>query len=220
MGAITINNFALLTVFLLVNTLFTYGQYDTLSNGAYRNIVDFNYNNPLYTCEFEFVNQKNRKIPELFSVSSPNKKIKAKSFRFEIKFIKTDSIIYLNTARLGMIEGYVKIHPIQTYCYFRGIPIFSINQNNSIKNSAAAFGFIGGASKSVKVKKEIENNIHYVFNLKSGMTNLLTKEYMLRLLESEPEYAYLLKMFENEANNDSNEICRKYLEFVNHVILK
>ena len=218
------NNCILITVFWLVNTLFTHAQYDTIRNGAYRNIEEFKKNNPLYTCAFEFKIKKPSPIPELYAVRSPNQKIHEKTLRYGIKFIKTDSCIYLNGYRLGMVAGYIKIYPIQTYGYFKGIPIVAIDLKNVIGNPSAdplaPLGIYSGGVSSRKIRKETKNDIHYVLNLESGMTNLLTKDYMLRLLESEPEYAYLLKMFENEEYNDTYEVCRTYLECVNHISIE
>ena len=47
-------------------------QIDTIKNGAYRTSIDFNRNSPLIEAQFNFEKIKNRKIPELFKVSSLN----------------------------------------------------------------------------------------------------------------------------------------------------
>ena len=246
MGSITINKLILITSFLLVNTFFTFGQYDTIRNGAYRNTAEFNNNNPIYTCDFEFTNAAYSKIPELYKVKPLDKKIKTKSFKYEIGLIKSDSSIYLNVYRLGMIYGFVKIYPIQIYGCFEGIYIEPNKYNPGalllesgnhtgayptdylttspalfyIRDSDVAENLANKRKRDeekVRIKEAARNKLYYVFNLKSGMTNLLTKEYMLRILELKPEYAYLLELFEKEANNDLYEVCRKYLECVNHI---
>lgn len=189
-------------------------QYESIKNGAYRNSVDFSQNEPLYTSHFNFIPKNHKKIPNLYKVKSENKSIKKGVLDNVIWAIFKDQSLYLNAERIGMKNGYIKIEKLGEYSYFRGVPVKSLIDQSRINNSALNYGLIGVAATSNKIKSENTEDIHYVLCLKSGMINLLSKNYMLRILRSHNE---LLYSFEHEENNETIEVQLRYLEFVNRL---
>lgn len=187
-------------------------QPDSLKNGAYRNSVDFNKNKPLYQSEFTFVKKYHEQIPELYLVKSINPKIQKKIINNVIWGIYYNHSFYLNAKKIGMTEGYIKISDLKIYNYFRGKPIMTLSQRARLNKSIFEWGLTGALLTSAEIEAENKDNIHYVLNIKSGIINLLSKEYMLRLLKLHGE---LLLNFQIENNNDSIEVFLKYLDLVN-----
>jgi len=64
----------------------------------------------------------------------------------------------------------------------------------------------------IKIKKENKNRWHRVLDLRKGTVNVLTEEYLFRLLEDDKD---LLNSFKNEGTIDSTEILIKYIEMLN-----
>jgi hypothetical protein len=206
-------NICLLSVFILI-TIYsaTFGQSDTIKKGAYRNHIDFAKNQPLYESRFYFSKQNNRKIPELYFVRTTDLHISYRKLKKVIWGIYDGGAFYINAGRIGMKEGYIRIEKLERYSYFKGIPIKSLIQKDKLNQSAYMFGATGAVLTSIEIAKENKNKIHYVLNLETGMVNLLTRNYMLMVLQPHPE---LLNAFQAEENNESIDVLLKYIDLLN-----
>ncbi len=190
-------------------------QSNAIKNGAYRNSVDFNKNKPLYETDFIFIKKNSKKIPELYRVKSKNKKIKKSLIKYSVWGIYNDSTFYLNLKRIGMVNGYIKITKFGKYSYFKGLPIKTLAQEAGLNNAAFTYGLTGAFVTGTMIASENENKIHYVLNMETGMINLLTRDYMIKILQP---YYELLFNFQHEPNNDSLEILLKYIDLVNKTV--
>lgn len=207
----------LLFAFLLAVSLVSYAQKNDIKTGAYRNSVDFNRNKPLYKTEFNLKAKHNKHIPNLYEIKPEDVKISNKILNKAIWGIYQDSCFYLNAERIGMEKGYIKIGKIRRYCYFVGLPVKSLNQQARLETSAFTFGLTGALVSNSVIDKETKNDTNYVINMKSGMPNLLTKDYMLRILKP---YPGLLIKYQHEENNESLGIRLKYIDMLNQKIEK
>lgn len=192
-------------------------QAETIKTGAYRNSIDFCNNKPLYELNFQFKKAKNKKVPDLYYIENENVSEDPIDNDNSIWGIYDGIYFYLNADRIGMTYGYIRVKKAGNYAYFKGKPMKSLQQKASINNSALMFGLSGAVITNATVNSENKDRIHYVLNFTSGMINLLTKDYMLRIMEP---YGDLLYMFKSEVNNNSLEILQKYLELVNNRIEK
>jgi len=213
LGAITMN--ALLTITIIFLSVFNTDilcQVDDQKNGAYRNHLDFYNNRPFAEFNFKLIKKDNLRVPKLYQVISKDGSVKIKTIKKSIWGIYYNGLFYLNAEKLGMINGYIKFDSLSKYCYFKGIPIMTLGQEERLNRSARNHGLTGAAVTGTKIALENKENVHYVLNTQTGMINLLTKEYLLRILET---YDELLLYFDFEENNGSIEVLLKYLDLVN-----
>jgi hypothetical protein len=193
-----------------------YGQPDSLKKGAYRNNVDFNNNKPCYQSEFSFIHKINDKIPELYKVEAINSYPDNEIIAMGIWGIYDGEFFYLNVKRFDMLKGYIRIKIEGPYAYFIGKPIKSLQQKAEIQNSAVMFGMTGAVISNTSINNENKDKVHYVLNFKSGIINLLTKEYLQMILKP---YDDLLMHFNQEADCNSLETLKRYLKMLNERIL-
>ena len=181
-------------------------------NGGYRNHLDFKDNRPFCEPDFIIVKKYNKKIPQLYKVLPHNRSVKKKTIKNEIWGIYDGYAFYLNAYRLGMTEGYIKTEVSGQYSYFKGVPIMTMGQEARLNNAARNYGLSGVLIASLFINSRNKNKVHYVLNLNTGMVNLLTKDYMYRILQSNEE---LLVEFKNAVNKDSIEVLLRYLNKIN-----
>jgi hypothetical protein len=198
-------------ILLTIGVIQIHCQNDTIKVGAYRNILEFNRQIPFYPCHFTFVNVNHDEIPELYNVFSNDKSVNIKNIDNTIWCIYDGNDFYLNAQRIGMTSGYIRFDTLKRYSYFKGIPIKSISQQARIKKSATSFGVRGLIVTGAIVKSENKNNTNYVFNKRNGMVNVLTKDYLITILNSYPD---LLAKFQLEGNMDSLNTWLKYLDLI------
>jgi hypothetical protein len=208
--------YALITLLCFL-TLKGHCQLDTTLIGAYRNCVDFENNKPLYPLNFKFEKLDNPKIPELYDVIIENDSRLSIKNDNSIWGIYDGKYFYLNGQRIGMTHGYIRVPKKGNYAYFKGIPVKSLEQQERINNSAFMLGMTGAVIGNSTIDKENRDRIHYVLNFKTGMINLLTRDYMLRILEP---YSDLLYSFQQEMDNNSIELLKNYLDLLNMRIEK
>lgn len=201
-------------MFLLSICTESYSQPILQKNGAYRNSVDFRNNKPFLENGFRYTRKKNKKIPSLYIVRYGKDEDESIVLDKSVWGIYEYPAFYLNVGRLGMKRGYVKFDTLRKYNYFKGKPILSLNQEARLNNAAKNFGLTGMAVSGTRISKENKSHVHYVLNRESGMINLLTKDYMLGILQ--PWYL-LLKNYESEPDNDTVDIMLLYLELVNRM---
>ncbi|RLD25329.1 MAG: hypothetical protein DRI54_05080 [Bacteroidetes bacterium] len=189
-------------------------QIDSLEIGAYRNSMDLRKNSPFYNTDFIFTKKDHYKIPELYTLSRTNIKLKKKIFDNGIWGIYDGESFYINAKRLGMVNGYIKIEKLGKYSYFKGKPIMSLNQQSRLNNSALNFGLIGASVSGAKIANENQADVNYVLNIETGMINLLNKDFMMLILRP---YNELLSSFEYEDEPESLEVLLMYLDLVNEM---
>jgi hypothetical protein len=98
------------------------------------------------------------------------------------------------------------------YSYFKGIPSMTLDQKERLNRSSVVFGATGSTLTGITIAVENKDKIHYVLNMHTGMINLLTKEYMIRILEP---YGELLSYFYLEEKSSSIKVLLEYLDRVN-----
>jgi hypothetical protein len=217
----------ILFILLILGLQKTYGQIDTIKDGAYRNIVEFKKNKPKYISDFTFyqkygfdtnnnsdvyLKSDNKIPPKLYGIKSKNPKIKNRIIKKYIWGIYKDKSFYLNVNKLGMTDGYIKIDTLYRYTYFTGLPIMSLKQEHRLNKAAFEFGLIGIGITYAIISNENKNNIHYILNIDTGMIHLFTKNYLMWILESYPE---LLLEYQNEDKNETLKVMKKYLDLIN-----
>lgn len=206
-------NILILSGYLLINNLFViFGQSDTVKTGAYRNSVEFKKNTPFLESRFIFVKRNIKKVPELYMVKSNDQSITINTINKVIWGIYDGKSFFINAARIGMIKGYIKIERFGKYSYFKGIPIKSIIQKERLNNSSYLFGVTGAIITSAQIAEENRGRVNYILNTETGMVNLLTKDYFLRILQPYPE---LLNNYQKEENGNSLDTVLKYIDLLN-----
>lgn len=190
----------------------TYSQTDSIKTGAFRNHLDFNNNIPMYECEFVFAKKNDKSIPELHGVTTVNCKVEQKIIDKVVWAIYDGDSFFLNAYKLGMKKGFIRIEKLEMYSYFKGIPVKSLAQQDRFKHSLINFGATGALVTSMKISNENMNNSHYVLNIRSGIINVLDKEYLIRILQP---YDDLLFNFQHEEYNESLEVLLQYLDLLN-----
>ncbi|MBL4657008.1 MAG: hypothetical protein JKX73_03345 [Flavobacteriales bacterium] len=186
-------------------------QLENTTYGAYRNSVDLKENKPLFTCQFEITAIKNKNKIDLYKVKPVGQKIKAKEMAYAIWAIYQRGKFYLNAQKLGMMKGFIKVEVVGKYSYFKGVPILSMAQKNQISEGTFMFGLIGAATSTSQVSKDNEGKEHYVLNLESGISNLLTPGYMLKMMKPHED---LQKQYEASENKSLREVLR-FVDLVN-----
>lgn len=209
-----------------------FGQADTIKEGAYLNSTEFAKNSPIFEYKFEFKRKKNSNIPELYQIVfiNPETEIyddiyynpenvyynnKIKKLTEFAWGIYSKGYFYINARKLGMVNGYIKILNFGKYCYFKGRPVKSIGQKEIIKHSCCMFGLVGGFIATAIVSKKNKGRDHYILNIETGMVNVLTKSYMLRILEPFPDLYF---SYNREEDQDSPPIQIEYINKVNEGI--
>ncbi len=209
---------ATLYIFFFINFLL-YGQYDKIRDGAYRNIGDFRNSKPLDTCEYNF-SPKKRMGTIFYKVNCKDRKIRKYRINLEYYVIKENNALYLNTARLGMSKGYIKIDTLLPFSYFRGVPMRSLKQDDIIANYSYWFGITGGTIAAVATEIKNRKKVNYVINIESGIIHLLTRNYLINILASRKEYFDLLKKFVQEPDQESIDVLKSYLGKINDIAKK
>ena len=181
-------------------------------NGAYRNHLDFQNNRPLTESNFRFIQKDNLRVPKLYHVISKDGSVKTKTIKKIIWGIYYNGSFFLNVEKLGMVNGYIKFDSLTKYCYFKGKPIMTLGQEERLNRSSRDFGLTGAVVTGTRIHIENKEDLHYVLNVQTGMINLLTKNYILRILEP---YNELLMYFDFEKDNSSIEVLLKYLDLIN-----
>ena len=188
-------------------------QTTKMSNGAYMNSVDLAVNKTLYDCEFQIKLKKNIKGVDLYKITPVDLLIGNKIMKNQVWAIYKNGVFYINAFRLGMDKkGFIKIDKLGKYSYFKGLPILSLAERDKVKKSGVNYGLIGAAVSSAQVAEQNKGKVHYILNLKTGITNLLTRDHLLRLLKPHPS---LLKAYEAEEKNRTLEVVLKYLDLIN-----
>lgn len=187
-------------------------QPDTLKNGAYRNVVDFKNNKPLFVTDFEFIKTAHSRIPELYRIFAKESRFTRKINSNSVWAIWCDGNLYLNAKRLNMANGYIKICKPLKYNYFKGGPVMTQIQKNRLQNAGQNFGLLGLSISGIIINEENKKDLHYFLILETGMINLVTKPNVLRVLQSNED---LLEKYEHEDNNESLEVLLKYLSLLN-----
>jgi hypothetical protein len=189
-----------------------YSQLDTIPSGAYRNCVDFSNKKILYDYDFKMIKKESRAIPEFYEVKLNSGKINKKALNKLVYCIFDGNNFYLNLNRYGMANGFVNLGKPMEYCYFKGTPIRTVQQDENQLDSYLNYGLFGYAVAHAIISNKNKDHIHYVLEVKKGMIDLLSKNYMLRILE---QYPVLLEHFQQEEENESLEVLLKYLDLVN-----
>ncbi len=201
---------AFFVLFFILDVSFSQSK---LVPGAYRNCVDFR--NSITICsdsDLVFKLKKKAKIDFLYKVKSSRKGIKRSTLNNGIWGIVHDGNFYLNARRIGMANGYIKIYISGNFLYFKGLPLKHPAQNVSLANTAISYGLIGAAVESAYVITKTKHMVHYILNLNSGMVNLLTENYVKRVLQAYPS---LLMEFEQDESTNSISRLKSYIEKVN-----
>jgi hypothetical protein len=204
--------FTIAIIFLSAFHADIFCQFDDPENGAYRNHMDFNNNRPVAECDFRLIKKNNKKVPNLYRVLANDGCLKTKTIKKTIWGIYYNRSFYLNVEKLGMMDGFIKIDSIMEYSYFKGIPTMTLNQKERFNTSAILFGSTGRTITGITIAVENKDKIHYVLNMHTGMINLLTKDYLIRILEP---FSELLSDFYLEENSSSIEVLLEYLEKLN-----
>jgi len=200
-------------VLVSVGSPYIYSQYDSIKEGAYRNIVDFHKGKTILDSGFILIEKYNKKIPNFYKIEFSDELYDDNSSLIKSIFlIYSDNQLYINLARMHMINGYVRIEKIEKYCYFRGRPMKTLDQESRTNNSSILFGLSGALITQDAISKENKDKVDYVLNLESGMINLLTVDYLGLILSPYPE---LLFNYNNEATKESIETRLKYLKMIN-----
>ena len=176
-----------------------------IKEGVYRNMVDFQSNNPfIEDVELKF-KQSSKKKP-IFKVSDKKNKINNQVFDFGAWAIYYDSCLYINLKRLGMGIGYSKIFELGRHSFFIGRMTVYGDQKAQLGRNAFNFGLIGAAVSIYNITKENGGKDLYLIDLKKGVPKNLTVDYMQFILRDdkdlynrymmEPEKASLYVMIE------------------------
>ncbi len=198
---------------MLVAMLTATAQTQKFKNGAYRNSVDFLNRKPLYTSEFIFKQKSYHPyVDELCRVKARNPRVGKAKLNMNVWGIYVDGAFYLNARRIGLADGFIKIGKLEKYSCFRAP--YKLTQDQKIRQqfSAFAFGAAGSAVSEYRIDKENKDKVHYILNYRTGMVNLLTKQYLERILEDNPEISY---RFLKEQNQESFDVLFKYIELIN-----
>ena len=127
----------------------TYSQKDTIIGKAYRNVVDFKNDKPLFESQCIF-----KKYNGSYKLQILNKKFKRLD-QMNIWVISDGKTLYFNAKRHGFESGFIKFNIKGNYYYFYAIPILSVAQRKKLFHSQVLYGLIGSTITYTKKKKRI-----------------------------------------------------------------
>jgi hypothetical protein len=181
---------------------------------AYRNYPDFLNDKPLYQTNFQFILLKGPNANGSYKLKPETLKISKNILENGIYIVIDGDYFYINAVRQGLLGGYFKFETGHRYYYFVAQPRMNAGQEQGVYNSGVLFGAVGGAIAATTYDIENKQRSHQVFDLESGTTHQLTREYIRDHLE---KYPSLLKEFNDLENNDDVEILKTYLEILDSI---
>jgi hypothetical protein len=204
----------LILLIIFLNPVLLFSQYHRAK--AYRNSADFINDKPCYQTTFRYVQKKSEKYHGAYKVKSDELVIPAHDIKYGIWIISDGDYYFLNGTRNDCKDGYIKLKKGSDYYYFMAEPATTSDQLDRMAYSATLFGAVGGAVTGAIISKENRGQLHHVFDLKSGQTYLLTKNYIRGLLA---DYPILMEKYDNTENNEDIEVLEKFLETINQISL-
>ncbi len=202
-----------LTIFILLLINFqSRAQKEPFINGAYRNSVDFLNHKPLYQADFTFSPKYSKSVPALYYVRASNPQISNQKLFRNVWCIYLDGFFYLNAKRYGMRSGFIRIDSLETFTCFEGQVKNGYLRKERLESSFLMFGVVGYAVTSSRIHSENSGKIHFILNYKTGMVNLLTKNYLIRILQN---YTDILLQFNLETEQESFEVLSRYIKMIN-----
>ncbi len=169
--------------------LSAFSQKDTIIGKAYRNIVDYKNDKPIFESECMFKMSYTPKYSGSYKLKILDKRyrnIKKKS----IWIITDGTILYLNAKRHAFDTGFLRLELTGNYLYFYAIPLLSVVEEKKIVQNTVNFGIVGGAVTYNKIQQNNEAANHNVLNLNKGSSSILNEQFMLNLLNDYPELPY------------------------------
>lgn len=216
-------------IFLAAILLFPsmlFGQSKPKIATAYKNHVDFLNDSPLVSASFIFIPDEGRNFYCVIDDKSDTLRIKNKEIKYSIWIIKDGEDLYVNSSRLGLADGYIRLESGHKYYYIMSEPKMTIaqqeklrstNQFNNFPTSSVPIDLLGitvETANHIKVKKELKRQRHRVLVIEEGFTRQLTKEFIEDHLLA---YPILLEEFEKEPDQNDIEILKTYLEIIDNI---
>lgn len=204
-----------ITILLFFVWTFSNAQTETRYGKAYRNVVDFRNDKPLYVAKFRYLLNTSCSY-DIYEVKADHIRLSKKEIKYGIWLISDGDFLYFNAGRHGFKPGYVKLRKGGNYYYFYSEPTLSVSQRKRILNSGYQYGTIGSIVSASKVNKENIRFQHNVLDLKKGTSDILTIQYIQKVLKP---YSDLLKEFNENENKSDLKVLRMYLIKINERIV-
>ncbi|PCH95266.1 MAG: hypothetical protein COB85_04730 [Bacteroidetes bacterium] len=187
-------------------------QIPDIKEGAYKNSMYFEKGILLLRAEFRFKETGFGLDRTFYRVSTKDKIAKSQLKKHIIWGIYQNSVLYLNAMRLGMKKHYVVVQEIGKYCYLIGRPIKDISQQAAIGNAAFYGGLIGAGITNAAINAKINDQIHYLVNLDTGVPHLVTQPYLEHILAADEK---LLTKYKDELNPHYLSVMLNYVGLLN-----
>jgi hypothetical protein len=209
-------------IFLVIIYHFSSGQTDSTKSGFYYEFSDFQKNQPVQYSEVKVKKIRKSEIAEYEITIKGQKKSKELIYR-NYGFYFENNILYYNAYRDGFAYGFIKFTSLKTYNFFIGFSEINSKPDDANKYVRVADEIYGdfntykavpGPLKYYSPGIELPTKAfeYYVLNLKTGMVNMLNKEYILLLIKP---YNDLKASFPSMEYNVSLKVLLKYLNQVN-----
>ncbi|MBN2662751.1 MAG: hypothetical protein JXR68_03800 [Bacteroidales bacterium] len=191
-----------------------YGQIDTIYGKAYRNVVDYKNDKPLFEEQCIFKEYKKTSVNKnTYKLKVKNRKFKRRR-QMNIWIITDGEYLYFNAKRHAFDAGFIKFKLKGNFYYFRSWPMLTISQKNKLSQDQFNYGLIGRSYTYSKIQSENQELVDNVLDLSKGQSSVLNEKYMLDLLEN---YPVLLNEFLLDTNTSDVMVLREYLDKVNEL---
>lgn len=186
-------------------------QTETKKAGVYLSCNDFIRNAPYAEGSFKIKHKIEIRRYKLFKIRSVDKRIKRRFIKKNAWCIVDGNNLYLNCYRISFRSGYTKVEESGRYLFFRSPPVLSIREETSIQKAGMYGGAIGGAVATGVILQKYKRTF-YILDLKSGVPHNLNANYLLWILEEEPD---LLAQYSQEKEQEELETQLKYVRLLN-----
>lgn len=184
----------------------------------YKSSHDFLKYKSCYLADFSIKQNFQNTIFYKISSTDPKAESMAKQESIWGIYLASDSLLFLNTRRMGMRNknlknAYIKVREIGKYCHFIGEYVPSIIEKDKIMRNDIQ-GSIGGALGAAWLNTIIDSkgDLPYIMNLEIGVPHLLDQYYLAFILRDYPDLA---EQFKSEPTPDELETQLKYVRLLN-----
>ncbi len=202
----------LILIITIIPFNFLVAQTDTIKVGAFKNYSDFMNNKPFITKKFKMTYKDVISNYPVYKVVSDTPKVKKDIINNQTWGIYNGESFYINSIWVNMQKGYIKVLEYGQYSYLEASPTMNAMQQQTIKEVYFTFGVVGGVLSTAAVNMKNSKNTHYILNLNNGSIQNLNKDYLNRILETEPD---LFEQYNNEDKQEDMDILLKYIKLLN-----